>query len=242
VVAVVDNEPAIIQAMATADQTHEILFLHADTIFESQRVVTPRTARGTSYDPAELVSEEELRRRVQFVWHGVNDEANLRQFLASDVRWAECDVRRDPLDRLVVRHDSFEETPWHRAEHPFRLEVCLAALRKQQRSVKLDLKEGSEVIERVLGIAAAMGFDEGSLWFNGSIEVLREPGICRLAEAYPRVTVSVPVDFLRPLLLAAPALAKEVVATLRSWGVNRWSLDWRTAGIRELVDRLEEEG
>jgi hypothetical protein len=24
--------------------------------------------------------------------------------------------------------------------------------------------------------------------------------------------------------------------------VNRWSLDWRTAGIRELMDRLEEGG
>jgi hypothetical protein len=238
----VDNEPAAIQAIATADQTHEILFLHADTIFESQRVVTPRTVRGTTYGLAELVSEQELRQRVQFVWHGVNDEANLRQFLASGVHWAECDVRRDPLDRLVLRHDSFEETPWHRAEHPFRLEVCLAALRKQQRSVKLDLKEGGEVIERVLGIVASMGFDEDSLWFNGSIEDLREPGIRRLAKAYPGATISVPVDFLRPLLLAAPALAKEVVATLRSWGVNRWSLDWRTSGIRELMDRLEEGG
>ncbi len=86
VVAVVDNEPAAIQAMATADQTHEILFLHADTIFESQRVVTPRTVRGSSYGLAELVSEEELRRRVQFVWHGVNDEANLRQFPLGGVR------------------------------------------------------------------------------------------------------------------------------------------------------------
>ncbi len=118
----------------------------------------------------------------------------------------------------------------------------MRTLRKRQRSVKLDLKEGGEVVERVLGIVAAMGFDEGSLWCNGSIEVLREPGIHRLAEAYPRATISVPVDFLRPLLLAAPVLAKEVVATLRSWGVNRWSLDWRTPGIRELMDRLEEGG
>ena len=86
----VDNEPAIIQAMAEADETHEILFLHADTIFESQRVMTPRTVTGSTYDLAELVSEQELRRRVQFVWHGVNDEANLRQFLASGVHWAEC--------------------------------------------------------------------------------------------------------------------------------------------------------
>src|SRR6266511_2193371 len=202
VLAVVDNEQAASQAIATADQPHEILFLHADTIFESQRVVSHRTVRGTTYGLAELVSEQELRRRVQFVWHGVNDEANLRQFLASGVHWAECDVRRDPLDRLVLRHDSFEETPWHRAEHPFRLEACLAAFRKQQRSVKLDLKEGGEVIERVLGIVASMGFDEDSLWFNGSIEDLRELGIHRLAKAYPGATISVPVDFLRPLLLA----------------------------------------
>ena len=228
--------------LAEADETHEILFLHADTIFESQRVVTPRTVTGSTYDLAELVSEEELRRRVQFVWHGVNDEANLRQFLASGVHWAECDIRQDPLGRLVLRHDSFEETRWHRAEQPFRLEACLRALRAQGRSVALDLKEGGDVVERVLGIVAALGFDEGSLWFNGSIEVLREPGIRRLAEAYPAATISVPVDFLGPLLLAAPELAKEILATLRSWGVNRWSLDWRTAGIRELMDRLEEGG
>jgi hypothetical protein len=149
------------------------LFLHADTIFESQRVVTPRTVTGSTYDLAELVSEEELRRRVQFAWHGVNDEANLRQFIASGVHWAECDIRQDPLGRLVLRHDSFEEIPWHRAEQPFRLEACLRALRAQGRSVALDLKEGGDVVERVLGIVAALGFDEGSLWCNGSIEVLR---------------------------------------------------------------------
>jgi hypothetical protein len=218
VVAVVDNEPATIQALAEADGTNEILFLHADTIFESQRVVTPRTVRGSTYDLAELVPEKELRRRVQFVWHGVNDEANLRQFLASGVQWAECDIRRDPLGRLVLRHDSFEETPWHRTEHPFGLEACLEALRERERSVALDLKEGGDVVERVLGIAGALDFAQDSLWFNGSIEVLGEFGIQRLAEAYPAATISVPVDFLGPLLLAAPAHARDVLATLRSWG------------------------
>jgi beta-phosphoglucomutase-like phosphatase (HAD superfamily) len=242
VVAVVDNEPAMIQAMAAADQTHEILFLHADTIFESQRVVTPRTVRGTTYDLAELVSEEELRRRVQFIWHGVNDEANLRQFLASAVDWAECDIRRDPLDRLVLRHDSFTETPWHRAEHPFLLQACLRALREQDRAAALDLKEGGEVVDRVLGIVAAVRFDDASLLFNGRIEDLGEAGVRCLAEAHPKATISVPVDFLGPLLLAAPVLAGEVLDTLRSWGVKRLSLDWRTPAIRKLIDHLEERG
>jgi hypothetical protein len=242
VVAVVDNEPANIQAMAEADETHEILFLHAETIFASQRVVTPRTVHGTTYGLAELVSEEALRRRVEFIWHGVNDEANLRQFLASGVHWAECDIRRDPLNRLVLRHDSFEESPWHRAEHPFHLEACLRTLHEQGRSVALDLKEGGEVIERVLAVVASIGFDDASLLYNGLIETLGEPGIRRLTEAHPRATITVPVDFLAPLLLAAPTLAKEITDTLRSWGVNRLSLDWRTPEIRELLSRVEEWG
>jgi hypothetical protein len=176
------------------------------------------------------------------IWHGVNDAANLRQFLASGVHWAECDIRRDPVDRLVLRHDSFEETPWHRAEHPFQLEGCLRALREQDRSVALDLKEGGQVIDRVLGMVATMGFDDASLLFNGQIEVLGEHGIRRLAKTHPQATISVPVDFLGPLLLAVPGLAGQVLEALRSWGVNRWSLDWRTSGIRELIDRLEEGG
>ena len=125
---------------------------------------------------------------------------------------------------------------------PVRLEACLKALRERDRSVALDLKEGGDVVERVLSIATTLDFDQDSLWFNGSIEVLGESGIQRLAEAYPAATISVPVDFLGPLLLAAPAHAREVLATLRSWGVNRWSLDWRTTGIRELMDYLEEGG
>ena len=47
----------MILAMANADTAAEILFLHADTIYESQRVATPRTVRGATYDSAELGSE-----------------------------------------------------------------------------------------------------------------------------------------------------------------------------------------
>ena len=41
VVAVVDNEPEMLQAMFEADVTGEIMFLHADTIFASRRQPTP---------------------------------------------------------------------------------------------------------------------------------------------------------------------------------------------------------
>ena len=97
--------------MIEADEKSEIVFLHADTIFESQRVTTPRTVRGQRYDITSLVSERSLLEHVHFVWHGVNDAANLRQMLASEVHWGECDVRIDPIGRTVLRHDSFEATP-----------------------------------------------------------------------------------------------------------------------------------
>jgi hypothetical protein len=73
VVAVVDNEPAMIRAMAEADETGEILFLHADTIFASRREPTPRAISGSTYGLSGLVDEAEVGRRVTLVWHGVND-------------------------------------------------------------------------------------------------------------------------------------------------------------------------
>jgi hypothetical protein len=43
---------------------------------------------------------------VQFVWNGVNDEANLRQFLAANVQRAELDVCLNRTrQRVILRHD-----------------------------------------------------------------------------------------------------------------------------------------
>ncbi len=122
--AAVDNEPRNIEAMVNGDPEGEILFLHANTLFESKRSATPRTVRGDSYDITSLVSERDLPNHIQFVWHGINDHANLRQFLASAIHWGECDVRRDPMDRVVLRHDSFAQTPWSTDEEWLELDEC----------------------------------------------------------------------------------------------------------------------
>jgi len=243
VVAVIDNEPANIRAMADADESGEILFLHADTIFESQRETMPRTVTGSKYGLAALVSERDLQDRIDLIWHGVNDEANLRQFLASGIHWAECDVRVDPLGQLVLRHDSFEETPWTRAEHPFLIQQCLRALKKNQRAVVLDLKEGGDVPERVLELVEEAGFDDSDLSFLGSIETLGEDGMRRIAAARPGAALAFMADFVGPLLLAVPTLATQVLDTLRDWGVNRVAVDWRTTSrMRDVLDRFEEQG
>jgi hypothetical protein len=243
IVAVVDNEPANIRAMAESDEAGEILFLHADTLFESQREFTPRTVSGKSYSLGGLVSEKDLQQRVEFIWHGVNDEANLRQFLASGIHWSECDIREDPVGRIVLRHDSFEETPWTRAEHPFLLEDCLQRLRSSNRAVVLDIKEGGDMPERVLDLVQSLGFEDADLCFLGSIETLGEHGMRSISQTRPGSTLSFMADFVGPLLLAVPTLAAQVLDTLREWGVSRVAIDWRTTPrMLDMLDRFEEYG
>lgn len=100
VIAMVDNEPENLRAIAEACPNDDLLLLHADTLFQSRRRQLPRsTVSGKVYDITALVAPEALPRHIQFVWRGVNDAANLRQFLAADVAWAECDVRRHPRDK-----------------------------------------------------------------------------------------------------------------------------------------------
>jgi hypothetical protein len=240
--AVVDNEPAVIAALAEADASKEILFLQAQTLSESRRVPTPRTVRGHSYDLTALVAEGDLPHHVQLVWHGVNDEANVRQFLGSRVHWAECDARRDPLGRIVLRHDSFERTPWSRSEPVFLLDDFLARLHEYGRGVKLDMKEGDAILADVLAAVDTHGFHDVDLWFNGRIEALGEDGIRGIVSARPDAIVQCPVDFLAPLVLAAPEHACDTIKLLMSWGVNRFSVSWAGEHARVLLDSLEDFG
>jgi hypothetical protein len=242
VVAVVDNEPVNLSVMTEADDSREILFLHADTIFESQRDEGMRAVAGAEYALTGLVRPDDLRQRVEFVWHGANDEANVRQFLASDVRWAECDVRLDPAGRVVLRHDSFTRTPWTRAERPYLLTDCLETMREHGRALALDLKEGGEVLARALDAVASSGLPEGDVAFFGCIDDVGEDGVRAIRARFPGADIAVCVDFLGPLVTAAPSLADTVLEELRRWGVTAVSLDWKTNGIRALLDALDRRG
>jgi hypothetical protein len=245
VLAVVDNEPEIIEAMAEADKTGEILFLHARTLYESRRVSTPRTVGGDSYDLRSLIGEQDLPQHVQIVWHGVNDPANLRQFLASPVRWGEIDLRYDPHRELVLRHDAYDggvvtvgEEPRHRR---LRLDQCLDAFRGAGKGAKLDIKDPAALGE-VLDFVHRSGLDDEDLWFNGRVDTIGEHGFHRIATAHPGAVVQCPVDFLGPLAAAAPAEAERLVDMLRAWGVNRFSVSWANPHVRLLLDRLDEWG
>jgi hypothetical protein len=239
VVAAVDNEPENLLAMAAVDPAGEILFLHADTIFTSQRRPHGRVVAGREYHLRELVSEHALPARVSFVWHGVNDELNLGRFLTSDVRWAEVDVRRDPVGRLVLRHDGFDRRPWRRDEPTVQAEDVVTRLVDSGRSVKLDLKENGPTLQGVVELVDRLGLDDERLWWNAELPAIDREGFVSLRERFPHATISCPVDFLVPLLLSSSA--SQALDVVRACGISRLSFRWDPA-VRRILDDVEQDG
>jgi hypothetical protein len=198
---------------------------------------------GDDYQLAELVpGEDALPEQVQLAWHGVNDRANLGQFVASDVKWAEVDVRQDPSGVLILRHDSFETIAAVGAEDWLTLEDALAVIKKHDRGIKLDLKVGGEVLDGVLEALPRFGLDDEDLWFNGNIEVVGEAGFRTIAARHPGAVVQCPIDWLTPLVWTASDEARRILALITEWGVTRFSISWEREELRRLLPQLHEWG
>jgi len=244
VFAFIDNEPDNLKAVSKINPKQEILLLHANTIFESRRTSLPsHTVNGKTYDLTELIPEKALPRHIQFVWHGVNDEVNLRQFIASDITWGECDVRLDPIgNELILRHDSFVENPLDLDEEWLSLDRLLERLCQTGKSVKLDLKAGGILVDKVLEFITKFFIEDVRLWFNGNVERLQEEGFRKLADAHPDSVLQCPVDFLAPLIISAPEKAKDILDMFTSWGANRFSIDWNAENLRTFFDQMDEWG
>lgn len=179
---------------------------------------------NTSSKLAETMSRRDLPPQVQLVWHGLNDELNVQQFLASDIVWGECDIHWDPRrDQVVLHHDAINGTDTDRL---LVLDDLLARMRERGKAAKLDLKGGEELIERALALVARHGFDDDQLWFNAYLHRLPEAGFRRLAEAHPGAVLQAPVDFLGALAYHLADYLKAILDTLRSWGMNRFSINF----------------
>ena len=220
------------------------MLLHADTIFETTKRHLPTSSvSGNQYDLAQLIDEKSLPKNIQLVWHGLNDRANLLQFLASDVQWGEVDVRLDPdSGNLILRHDSFDRTPLKDQEDLLTLEEVLRPINALGRSIKLDLKEGGPHISRVIDLVGEYGFEASRVWFNASVNELGEKDFKRFATEFPPSVVQCPIDFLAPVIAAFPDDAKRSLDELTSWGINRFSVKWSTLNKRQVLDHLEEWG
>ena len=238
----IDNEPENLKAVSESNPDGDVLLLHANTIFESKRKRLPSDSiSGTTYDLTELIHEKTLPRHVQFVWHGVNDEVNLRQFVTSDVQWGEFDVRLDPMTTdVILRHDSFETTPLQEEEQFFLFEDAVDSLLQFGKSIKLDLKESGFLIENVLALLRRRHVKSSDLWFNGRVDVLKQEGFRDLVSAFPEAVIQCPIDFLTPMIIGVPEKAGETLALFREWGVNRFSVGWETPGLHKLLNQLDE--
>ena len=238
----IDNEPENLLAVSECNPDGDVLLLHANTIFESKRKRLPSNSiSGKTYDLTELIHEKTLPRHVQFVWHGVNDEVNLRQFVTSNVQWGEFDVRLDPMNaHVILRHDSFETTPLQEEEQFFLFEDALDSLLQFGKSIKLDLKEPGFLIENVLTLLRRRHVRSSDLWFNGQVDVLKQEGFRDLASAFPEAVIQCPIDFLTPMIIGVPEKASETLALFHEWGVNRFSVGWETPGMHKLLNQLDE--
>ena len=242
VFAVVDNEPTNLAAVAELDGCDEIIPLHAHTIFESDSGVLPScSACGQEYVLSDLVDDGALPEDIQFVWHGINDPANLRQFLASDVQWGEVDVRTDPrTGELILNHDLLGAQPATETELLGLDEVALQ-FNRFGKSIKYHFKE-TAAAGRVTQMLRT-GTDEGGLlWFNGDLEILREQEIRKLRKAFPSSIIQCPIDFLIPGMLNGSKDAQHEVARLKSWGISRVSIEWDQATMAKVIGNLHEWG
>lgn len=242
--AYIDNEPENLEAISELDPRKQILLLHANTLFKSKRrKLPPHAISGRRYDLTELIHERVLPQHVQFVWHGVNDGGNLRQFLTSNIGWAECDVRLDPKrENIILRDDSFESIPIQEDEDFLSLDEILNVFTTAKKSIKLDLKENGLLIDNLLSLLRNNLCGGENLWFNGKIELLKKECFCKLAEAYPMSIIQCPIDSLVPLILSVPNKALAMLDVFRDWGINRFSISWKNTNIRHILDKLDKWG
>jgi len=212
-----------------------------ETLPDWRRRPSRGTAAGRRRELRPPIAEADLPDSVELVWHGVNDRANLRHFLASPVRWGECDVRRDPEGRLALRHDPFASSaPPVPGGQPAALmadEFLRAALDGGKR-VKLDIKE-PDVTDELMELVGHSGAAGNDLWFNGRVDVLGREAFQRLRWACPAATVQCPIDALAPAIVANPRRARAALDKLADWGIDRFSLAWGTAPTALLLDQLD---
>ncbi|MCL4237529.1 MAG: hypothetical protein KJ047_04695 [Anaerolineae bacterium] len=240
VVAVLDSAPEALAAVAAQDEAGEMLLLHAALDGAARAgALPPRALSGGAYRLADLIAERDLPPDVGLVWHGLNDEPNVRQFLASDIVWGECDVHLDPRsDRLVLHHDRLDDAPTEDVAALLTLDDLLARMRERGKAVKLDLKGGGPLIGRALALIERHGFDDDHLWLNGYLRFLGEAGVRQLAEARPGAILQAPVDFMGALAVSLPDHTQAILATLRGWGMNRFSLDFMSAERPQFYDLM----
>jgi hypothetical protein len=198
-------------------------------------VVDPATALG-SRRPTPLGGGW-MPGHVELIWHRVNDPLVRRQFLASSIRWAEIDIRCDDQGRLVVHHGDLESAG--RDVTP--ADEVFTEFRDAGKGLNLDVKD-PRALDGTLDAVADHGFPDEDVWMNGRIDQLGEDGLRTVKKRFPGCRLQCPLEFLGQVVATMPDQAREIVARIQSWGVDRFSLAWTHPDSPRIRDRLDEWG
>ncbi|MBN2515362.1 MAG: hypothetical protein JXC33_04945 [Deltaproteobacteria bacterium] len=241
VFAFIDNEPENLSVVSEVDPNNEILLLHADTIFKSKRVTIPSSAiSGNTYDIKELVNKDKIPSHTQFVWHSINSSENLKQFLQSNVTWAEFSICLDVVRESIILYDDvLDHIQRPYGEDCISLEELLVHFQGSNKSMKLDLKENGLLLDKVVDLLQRFEFDNSHLWFNGKIETLKEKGFRKIAKAFPGSIIQCPIDYMVPLIMSIPSRALSILDMFHDWGINRFSVSWKTPDLHLVLDKID---
>ncbi len=239
--AFVDNEPENLYAVSEIDPAGRILLLHADTIFKSKRKTRAANfVSGNRYDITQLINKESLPRHIHFVWHGIDSREKLVRFLASNIRWAEFEIAlNSPAGEIFPGSESCRRTQSNAEPDPLLPSEFIQVLSKNNKSMKFDLKGAGDLLGKFIEEIHFSGICDGDLWFNGNTEELTMEGFCALAQAFPAAVIQCPIDNWVSLIIGAPGKAFPVLDSLRQWGINRFSISWKTPHIMKILNALK---
>lgn len=231
--AVVDNEPDNLLAISKIDPDHEILLLHADTIFNSTADDLPeRAVAGKDYDIKSLISEKMLPHHVNLVWSCRGKRDRFLRFLDAGIAWIEVGPHSFPF------HEELRQLPGQDITE----DECLSLIKGRGKKLKIDLGEGGFFADDAIRMIRDHGFEDSEVWFTADVSALREVGFKILRDLYPSAIIGCPIDSLAPALLQSPKWAREALLKLAGWGINRFSVNWRTPGQRRVLYLLSRWG
>ena len=245
VICFADSETQSLDAIANEKDTHDVLLLHADTVYRSKDTpITAAVEKGKSYELRELVREKDLPPYIDLVWHGINDRQNMQQFLASPIQWGEVDVQTVSEDgSVLLQHDTLltdEALLVEKIDLP--LNELLGEFQQHDKRIKIDFKDKGNVLRKTIKQLKTQGFTDQHIWLNGDIDVLKEEGFKMLLEAFPNAIIQTTIDFIGPLVFSLPDQAKNILTILESWGINRFSISWKLERCSALLQQLKKWG
>ena len=239
VVAVIDNEPDILDSIMQMEQADEILLLHARTLFNLRRTALPaRAVNGNVYDLTELARMQHLPRHIQLVWSNIHDTIQMDGFLASNVQWGDI---TDLVNRIYYAN-KFGENSDTQVKDISIYEHMVGMMAEMHKGARLDLISEFIEVNGYLEVVSQFGFRPDQLWFRVNLDRFNGEDIRQLAMRFPGATIECQADFLTPLLMDANEKLDQLLARLELFGINRFGVDWNTRKMKQMVEWLVDNG